>query len=74
MQNLVGVSLEVLAASRQDVRRLLDAAVRHIADAKVKAVSAETRFGSAYTAIRMLGAIGGTRARSTSENRCHAKS
>ena len=54
LQNLVGVSLERITPSRQSVRRLLDGAARHIADSKVKGVSAETRFGSAYTAIRML--------------------
>jgi hypothetical protein len=37
---------------------LLDGAARHIADAKVKAISAETRFGAAYTALRMLADAG----------------
>jgi hypothetical protein len=37
---------------------LLEGAARHIADSKVKTVSAETRFGSAYTAIRMLADVG----------------
>ncbi len=54
LQNLVGVSLDVITPSRQTVRRLLEGATRHIADSKVKAVSAETRFGSAYTAIGCL--------------------
>ena len=58
LQNLVGVSLETIAPAKETVRRLLDGAVRHIADARVKAVSAETRFGSAYTAIRMLADAG----------------
>ena len=58
LQNLVGVSLETITPSRQTIRRLLDGATRHIADAKVKAVSAETRFGSGYTAIRMLADLG----------------
>jgi hypothetical protein len=39
-------------------RRLLDGAALHIADAQVLAVGAETRFGSAYTAIRMLADVG----------------
>lgn len=55
LQNLVGVSLETITPSKQTIRRLL---ARHIADAKVKTVSAETRFGSAYTAIRMLADVG----------------
>lgn len=58
LQNLVGVSLEVVAPSKQTIRRLLDGAARHIADAKVKSISVETRFGSAYTAIRMLADAG----------------
>lgn len=58
LQNLVGVSLELIAPSRQNVQRLLDGAARHITDAKAKTISAETRFGSAYTAIRMLADVG----------------
>jgi hypothetical protein len=58
LQNLVGISLEQLVPAPQTIRRLLEAAARHIADAKVKAISAETRFGSAYTAIRMLADVG----------------
>lgn len=58
LENLVGVSVEKVTPSKQTVRRLLEGAHRHIADAKVKAVSAETRFGSAYTAIRMLADAG----------------
>src|SRR5882757_5152923 len=54
LQNLLGVSLEQITPQKETIRRLLDSAARHIADAKVKAISAETRFGSAYTAIRML--------------------
>jgi hypothetical protein len=58
LQNLVGISLEQITPQKDTVRRLLDGADRHIADAKVEAVSAETRFGSAYTAVRMLADIG----------------
>lgn len=58
LQNLLGVSLEQIAPQIGTVRRLLDGAARHIADAKVKAISAETRFSSAYTAIRMLADAG----------------
>jgi hypothetical protein len=58
LQNLVGVSLEQITPQKETVQRLLDAVVRHIADAKVTAVSAETRFSSAYTAIRMLADVG----------------
>lgn len=58
LRNLVGVSVETITPSRQNVRRLLDGAVRHIADAKVKGISAETRFGSAYTVLRMIADAG----------------
>lgn len=58
LENLIGISVEAIAPSADTVRRLLDGAARHIADAKVKGVSAETRFGSAYTAIRMLADVG----------------
>lgn len=58
LENLVGVSLEKITPAKQTVRRLLDAASRHIADAKVMKVSVETRFGSAYTAVRMLADAG----------------
>ena len=58
LENLVGVSLEKITPARQTVQRLLGGASRHIADAKVARVSAETRFASAYTAIRMLADVG----------------
>ncbi len=58
LQNLVGISLDRIAPAKETIKRLLDGAARHIADAKVQAISAETRFGSAYTAIRMLADVG----------------
>jgi hypothetical protein len=58
LQNLLGISLEQITPQKETVQRLLDGAARHIADAKVKAISAETRFSSAYTAIRMLADVG----------------
>jgi hypothetical protein len=58
LKNLVGVSLETIQPARLTVQRLLAGAERHIADSKVAAVSAETRFTSAYTAIRMLADVG----------------
>src|SRR6267378_5968388 len=58
LQNLVGISLDRITPAKETIKRLLEAAVRHIADAKVQAVSAETRFASAYTAIRMLADVG----------------
>jgi hypothetical protein len=58
LQNLVGVSLEKITPAKQTISRLRDGAARHIADAKATNVSTETRFGSAYTAIRMLADAG----------------
>jgi hypothetical protein len=55
---LVGISLEQITPAPDMIKRLLAAAARHIADAKVDAISAETRFASAYTAIRMLADVG----------------
>jgi hypothetical protein len=40
LQNLVGISLEQITHVKETVKRLLDAAARHIADAKVQAISA----------------------------------
>jgi hypothetical protein len=58
LTGLLGTSLEQITPDKDTVRRLLEAATRQIADAKVKAISAETRFSSAYTAIRMLADVG----------------
>jgi hypothetical protein len=58
LQNLVGISLEQVTPVKETVKRLLDAAARNIAAAKGQAISAETRFSSAYTAIRMLADVG----------------
>jgi hypothetical protein len=55
---LVGKNLDRIAPAADTVRRLLEGAARHIADSKVTAISAETRFVSAYTAIRMLADVG----------------
>jgi len=54
LKNLVGVSLDEVPASRDTVTRLLRAAKGHIADAQATNITAETRFGAAYSAIRML--------------------
>ncbi len=54
LKNLVGVSLDEAPASKETITRLLRAAKGHIADAQASNITAETRFGAAYTAIRML--------------------
>ncbi len=58
LQSLVGKNLDRVVPTADEIQRLLDGAARHIADAKVTAISGETRFVSAYTAIRMLADIG----------------
>lgn len=58
LKNLVGVSLDEIAPDVSTVRRLLAATRRQIADAQASNISAETRFASAYTAIRMLADVG----------------
>jgi hypothetical protein len=40
--------------SREEVRRLLDAARRNLSDADVEVISCETRFDSAYKAVMQL--------------------
>lgn len=54
LKNLVGVSLDEIPASKETIARLLATAKAHIADGQIKSVSAGTRFGAAYAAIRML--------------------
>jgi predicted transcriptional regulator len=54
LREQVGRSLDEIEPSRVTVGRLVASAARHVADAKVKAVSAPTRFGAAYTAVRSL--------------------
>lgn len=54
LENLVGKTLEKIAPDRMNIKRLLSAAKRNIDDAKVKQISAETRFDAAYKAIMQL--------------------
>jgi predicted transcriptional regulator len=54
LKNWVGVSLGEIPASQATIRRLLTAAKGQVADAQATNITAETRFGAAYTAIRML--------------------
>lgn len=42
------------STSREEMQRLLDAARRNLADARVEVISCETRFDSAYKAIMQL--------------------
>ena len=58
LTRLVGVSLDRITPSRETAQRLIAAVARQITDAKIGAVSSETRFCSAYAAIRMLADLG----------------
>ena len=51
LQNLVGRSLETVAPDRAAIVRLLAAAERNLADAKLAGLSAENRFDTSYKAI-----------------------
>ena len=48
LQNLVGISLEVVEPSPEAIARLLAGARRLLDDAQSPRISAETRFGAAY--------------------------
>lgn len=58
LRNLVGISLEAVAPSPEAIARLLAGARRLLDDSQSPQVSAETRFGAAYSAIRMLADAG----------------
>lgn len=52
LDNLLRIGqLKVHSTDRQEIRQLLDAARRNLADAEVEAISLETRFDAAYKAI-----------------------
>lgn len=54
LDNLIGKTLEAVKPDKAAVRRLLSAAQRNIADARISQVSSETRFDAAYKAIMQL--------------------
>ena len=54
LTNLVGRSLEQIEPDGASIMRLLTAAERNIADARITQVSTETRFDAAYKAIMHL--------------------
>ena len=54
LDNLVGISLEKITPDAAAIGRLLSAARRNIADARVQEISAENRFDAAYKAIMQL--------------------
>ena len=54
LQNLLGVSLDVVAPERAQVAKMLVAVERNLADARLAGLSAETRFDVGYKAIMQL--------------------
>ncbi len=54
LDNLVGVSLERIEPDKLTIRRLLEAADRNLADARIAQLSNENRFDAAYKAIMQL--------------------
>lgn len=54
LSNLVGKSIEKIPPHQDTINRLIAAAKRNIADAKIPAVSAENRFDAAYKAIMQI--------------------
>lgn len=57
LQNLLGISLEVITPNKLFLTQLLNAAQRNISDAHIDAVSAENRFDAAYKAIMQLAMV-----------------
>lgn len=57
LQNLIGISVEVVTASREQVARLLAAAHRNLADASLTGLSSENQFDTAYKAIMQMAVL-----------------
>ena len=57
LKNLLGISLDAITADKVQIGKLLAAADRNIADAQIKALSAENRFDAAYKAIMQLAMV-----------------
>ncbi|MDG9925196.1 MULTISPECIES: DNA-binding protein [unclassified Pseudomonas] len=51
LENLLGLSLEAVAADASTIQRLLEAARRSLADSRLPGISPEGRFDMAYKAI-----------------------
>lgn len=54
LDNLVGKTLEKIEPDAANIQKLLNAAIRNIADAHVMEISVENRFDAAYKAIMQL--------------------
>jgi len=54
LDNLIGKTLEQIEPDRNSIGKLLDAAKRNLADARLEKLSTENRFDAAYKAIMQL--------------------
>ena len=54
LENLVGISLEPITPDKLSIQKLVAAAKRNLADARVESLSNENRFDMAYKAIMQL--------------------
>lgn len=54
LDNLVGMSLEIITPDPLTIRRLLEAAQRNMQDARIIQLSNENRFDAAYKAIMQM--------------------
>ena len=57
LKNLLGVSLDAVAADKASVQMLIAAAQRNIADAQLQGLSAENQFDAAYKAIMQMAMV-----------------
>jgi len=57
LKNLLGISLDGVAADKAYVAKLVAAAERNIADAQLQGLSTENRFDAAYKAIMQLAIV-----------------
>jgi hypothetical protein len=57
LKNLLGLSLDAVAPDKALTAKLLAAAERNIADAKLQGLSTENRFDAAYKAIMQLSMV-----------------
>jgi hypothetical protein len=57
LKNLLGISLDSVAANKASVTLLIAAAERNIADAQLQGLSNENRFDAAYKAIMQMAMV-----------------
>ncbi len=57
LKNLLGVSLDAVAADKGSVAMLIAAAERNIADAQLQGLSTENQFDAAYKAIMQMAMV-----------------